>query len=199
MKPSDIRRLEQEREARIARGLAEIEAANERARQEHLRVERLREERLSETPAEEAQTIPPQNGSSPKLEQSAPESSGRNEWDSIQKVPARRGIHPGGERRISAPWFAPLARACADGTQTKVAAARLGLSLSQRDILRLYQLAEFNQLRRAYRRLYRSEFWGKPNSERALARLLEQEDRKPIRTPKPKNARYISHPLRKLV
>jgi hypothetical protein len=137
--------------------------------------------------------LPPQNGSF-----QLPEVSSKRElskaWKFSGKLPADRGICPGGKNRIVAPWFPALAKACADGTKLRVAAAQLGLTFNERDIKRLYQLAEFNKLRRAYRRLYLSEFWGKPNCESVLAKLLTLENRVHRTKPKPKGARYVSHP-----
>src|ERR1700719_3893377 len=160
MRPSQRIALEQERAALLEKGqrfLDEMEAA-ERARKQVPPVS-------NEAACCPAGKAPPQEGSFQAPQPpSEPELS--KAWESSEKAPADRGICPGGKNRIVAPWFAPLARGCADGTKLKVAAAQLGLTFSQRDIRRLYQLAEFNKLRRAYRRLYLSEFWGKPNCGR---------------------------------
>jgi hypothetical protein len=188
MRPSQRIALEQERAALLEKGqrfLDDMEAA-ERARKQVPPV--------SNEAAGSLETVPPQVGSSkaPDLP-SEPELS--KAWESSANAPADRGICPGGKNRIVAPWFAALAKACADGTKLRVAAARLGLSFSKRDVLRLYQLREFNRLRRAYRRLYLSEFWGKPNSERVLEKLLLLENRA-ARSPRPRSAKYISHVLK---
>lgn len=188
MRPSHRIALEQERAALLEKGqrfLDEMEAA-ERSRKQVPPVS-------NEGGPTSVEKVPPQDGSiqSPEVS-SEPELS--KAWESSAKAPADRGICPGGKNRIVAPWFAALAKACADGTKLKVAAAQLGLAFSQRDIKRLYQLAEFNKLRRAYRRLYLSEFWGKPNCESVLEKLLTLENRVRRSKPKPRGARYVSHP-----
>jgi hypothetical protein len=131
------------------------------------------------------ETVPPVEGSSTLLELYTVRHDGPR-WK-------------GGKPRIWAYFFEPLSDIMADGTTLREGAAKLGLSFSERDIKRLYELREFKKLRLAKRRLFNSSAWGQSNSKEALAKLLVLEDRKkPRRRVKPKGAKYISRPLRKV-
>lgn len=137
--------------------------------------------------------VPPQNGSSEPLE---PSSNSMKEC--APAVPASRGIHQGGRPRVYASWFRSIARTMADGTSFQKAAAMHGLVFSRKEEKRIRQMKEFRKLRFAFQRLYESQLWGHPSEAEALDKLLLLEEGRPHRTPpKPRGAKYISHPFDK--
>lgn len=77
----------------------------------------------------------------------------------------------------SAPWFEKVAKTMADGTRLRLALILNGVSLSMREIRRLYRLVEFRRLYRVERRMYQLEKWGRvpqDQLERTRKRLLER-------------------------
>jgi hypothetical protein len=164
--------------AKGARFLAEMEAPK-RSR-----------DQLSAFPLEKA---PPQVG--PVAHECASKESSLD-TSSVEKIPAKRGRYQGGKRRIAAFFFKPLAKAMADGTSFKKASQRLGLTFSEKDENRIRKMEEFRRIRRAYKRLFLCEAWGRVNEPQVLERLVEHEDSKPSRPPRPRTARYISHNLK---
>jgi hypothetical protein len=171
-------------EADIARRLADAQAildASEKAHSERPQPNRV------------VSTAPPSKGSElseakPLTPQSVPECA----IGFTPMAQANRGISPGGRHRLCADFFKPLAKLMADNTPMQKAAAKLGLRFSRRDIKRIYQLKEFVSLYRAYRRLFNSEAWGRPNEDEVLQKLILREDIKTPRPPKPRSAKYIS-------
>jgi len=161
-------------EADTARRLAEAQAfldAQERAALEKTPPTPVA---APESPIEE--TVPPINGSSALLEDCT--------------IRPNRPRYEGGKPRIWADFFQPLSDIMADGTTLRKGAAKLGLSFTDRDIARLYQLKEFKKLRLAKRRLFNSSAFGQPNSQKVLEKLLILENRKsPPRRIKPKGAK----------
>lgn len=177
MRPSQKLALE----ADIARRLAEGQAMLDASEKAHSKPPQ---------PTSVAHTTPPQSGSS----QSVPEPM----IELTPGIQANRGICPGGRARLVADFFRPLAKGMADNSPMQKAAAKLGLRFSRRDVKRIYQLKEFVSLYRAYRRLFNSEAWGRPNEEEVLQKLILREDVKSPRPPKPRGAKYVSRPLRRV-
>jgi hypothetical protein len=139
---------------------------------------------------------PPQSGSSESVQPVRNASQSALVLEG--QVHADRGRHQGGRRRLVAEFMKPLAKGMADNTPMQKAAAKLGLRFSRRDVKRIYQLKEFVSLYRAYRRLFNSEAWGRPNEEEVLQKLILREDVKSPRPPKPRGAQYVSRPLRRV-
>lgn len=166
MRPSQIALIQADIDRRLAEAEAWLDA------QERAAVEKAQAIPVvgSQTPIVE--TVPPVEGSPKPLEFSYTVRPCRPRWE-------------GGKPRIWADFFEPLSDIMKDGTSLKKAVAKLGLSFSDRDIQRLYKLAEFKKLRLAKRRLYHSKAWGQPNADEVLTKLLILEDRKsPRRRPK---------------
>ena len=127
-----------------------------------------------------------------QIEESEPDSQILNNLLAVAgRKPAERGIHSGGKSRFHADWFEPLAKLMADGTHLRKAALRLGLHFSAKDRDRLCSLKEFQAMYRAYRRLFASNAWGRPNQEEILKQLYVREYKK---CTKPRGAKYVSHP-----
>ena len=127
-----------------------------------------------------------------QIEESEPDSQILNNLLAVAgRKPAERGILSGGKSRFHADWFEPLAKLMADGTHLRKAALRLGLHFSAKDRDRLCSLKEFQAMYRAYRRLFASNAWGRPNQEEILKQLYVREYKK---CTKPRGAKYVSHP-----
>jgi hypothetical protein len=168
MRPSEQKRLQDEITERLARGQA------------------LMDEVASTDQAPPPSVNPPSKGSIPTDVSEPLVLEGR--------ILASRGKSPGGRYRKTSPWMKPLTRLMASGLSLQRAASQLGLVFSKKEERRIRSLKEFRKLRFAYLQLFETHVWGRPMEEAALQKLLIREEGRPTRTPKPRSARYVSHP-----